>query len=179
MIVIAGLPSSGNHLVFTHVRRGVEAKYSSDTVVGVTREAVQIWHGDNVSPNITRPEGERLVFVIPVRNEAVRKLSVHKRVSHSARVMMPLDDPTMRSNVVRLIATSDAPWYGVSYEGLVADPQRAGRDLFEWLELPWVDWPNGGTRHSGPPFDANAAYHVSLDTMSRATNDPYTEGPFQ
>lgn len=182
MIVIAGLPSSGNHIVFIHVRRGVAERdgddkkdqgfvpiWHGDSASPQDREFVQIWHGDNESPNITRHDGERLMFVIPVRNEAVRKLSVSKRVSHPNPVRMPLAIEDMRRNVVRLIVANDAPWYAVSYEGLVADPERAGRDLFEWLGLPWVPWPGKGEGPKGPVYDANTAHKI-VDIVSTDAN---------
>lgn len=158
MILIAGLPSSGNHLVYTHVRRGVVARDGEDSTEGVDRETVQIWHGDNESPNLKRPEGDRVVLVIPVRNEAVRKLSMARRMEKHKRGAFPLDNETMRRNVAQLIVREDARWYSVSYEALVADPGRLGRDLFDWLGLPWVRWPDEGLSHQGPVFDANRAY---------------------
>lgn len=161
MILICGLPSSGNHLVYMHVRRGVEVKYGPSSVEGVDRETVQIWHGDNERPNLKRPENDRIVFVIPVRNEAIRKLSMTKRMAEQGRGAFPIDNEAMRRNVVRLIVKEDARWCNVSYEGLVADPRRLGRDLFDWLGLPWVRWPEFGTKHQGPVFDANKAYFLS------------------
>lgn len=158
MILIAGLPSSGNHIVYTHVRRGVVERDGAHSVEGVDRETVQIWHGDNESPNLKRPEGDRVVLVIPVRNEAVRKLSMTRRMEKQKRGAFPRDDEAMRRNVARLIVREDARWYGVSYEALVADPIRLGRDLFDWLGLPWVRWPVEGLSHQGPVFDANAAH---------------------
>jgi len=173
MILIAGLPSSGNHLVFTHVRRGVEARDGHLSVEGVDRETVQIWHGDNASPNLKRPEGDRVVFVIPVRNEAVRALSIAKRMERQHRRTFPIDNDAMRRNVTRLIVDNDAPWYAVSYEGLVADPNRSARNLFDWLGLPWVRWPEVGSTHQGPVFDANEA-HSSSGHCVQPT--PYIEG---
>jgi len=161
MILIAGLPSSGNHLVYTHVRRGVAARDGEHSVEGVDRETVQIWHGDNESPNLKRPEGDRVVLVIPVRNEAVRKLSLQLRMETQKRGPFPLDNDTMRRNVARLIVREDACWYGVSYEGLIVDSERLGRDLFDWLGLPWVEWPDDGRSHQGPVFDANKAHSSS------------------
>jgi hypothetical protein len=165
MILICGLPSSGNHIVYIHVRRGVEAKYGPQCPEGVTRESVQIWHGDNVSPNIKRPEWDtRLMFVCPVRSESMRLRSVEKRTAPPRRKQLPMDREKMRHNVIMLAAQHGARVYNVSYEGLVEDPEGVGRDLFEWLELPWVPWPTerpeGRAPHEGPVFDANEAYTI-------------------
>jgi len=177
MILIAGLPSSGNHIVYIHVLRGVAAKYGANAVDGVNREGVQIWHGDNESPNVKRPEWDtRLMVVIPVRSESVRKLSVEKRTQ--GRRKLPTDRDKMRYNVVMLAAKHGARVHCVSYEGLVADPEGVGRDLFEWLELPWVPWPTeypaGRKAHEGPVFDANAAY--SPETQCLGKSNPLHRG---
>ena len=154
MILIAGLPSSGNHVVRDHIKRGVESLGTS--------ESVQIWHGDNESPNITRPAGERLVFVVPVRSEATRLVSVQKRSDHGRLRVFPFDADLMRRNVWMLAVKHGARLYNLSYEGLVQDPDGVGRNVFEWLALPWVPWPTerapGRPPCEGPVFDANKAH---------------------
>lgn len=154
MILVAGLPSSGNRLVKEHIVRGVR------TVD--TKEVVQIWHGDNRMPNLTRPDGERLRMVVPVRDEAARGASVQKRIrEHGGH--FPTEVQTMRKRVLGLVVSHDIPVYFVSYEGLIANPEGLGKDLFAWLGLPWVPWPTEEAPdpkqpYQGRLYNANAAH---------------------
>jgi hypothetical protein len=154
VILVCGLPSSGNRLVETHIRRGIDAK-------GV-EETVQIWHGDNERPMLIYPEGERLVMVAPVRDEAMRQASIEKRERYHGG-HFPTDPERCRRNMLSLKVEMDLPIYFLSYEGLIANPGGLGRNLFGWLELPWVPWPTEESHDPAQPYlgalyDANDAY---------------------
>ena len=181
MILVSGLPSSGNHLLLTHIERGVLAKGEP--------EAVQIWHGDNKRPNLNREKGERLVMVVPVRDESMRAASVEKRIKHGGH--FPTDVYTCRRHTMSLVVAEGIPVYFVSYEGLLQNPDGLGQHLFEWLELPWVPWPEkadptAAQPHQGGLYDANKPHRsqgqtvtgeppASRDTMIENWND-YQEG---
>jgi hypothetical protein len=132
VILVSGLPSSGNRLIAEHIKRGVAAARSE--------EFVQIWHGDNEAPNVTRPEGERLAVVMPVRGESFRLRSVDERLRRGEGVL-PSDVAQMRANLVRFLSWNDCPVYVLSLEGLAQSPEAEGRLLFTYLRLPWVPWP--------------------------------------
>jgi len=152
MIVIAGLPSSGNRLVAAHVTRGAGT------------ESVQVWHGTEGGPVMPKDLNERIVVVIPVRSEHVRKRSVTRRERVDGG-NFPVDARAMRRWLVGWMARVGVESYWLSYEGLVADPDGAGRDLFDWLGFEWIPWPTEAAEHpfQGEVFDANAK-HVTGPT---------------
>ena len=149
MIIISGLPSSGNRLVQALIKRGAGG------------EKVILWHGDNVSPWRKAPP-ERAVIVIPVRSEWHRRESLRKRYARGDG-RIPEDVQRMRLNVAAFISRWNPLVLQVPYEGLVQDPDVVGRQLFEDLGFEWTPWPSssakaGADPWDGPVFDANAAH---------------------
>ena len=135
MIIVAGLPSSGNRLVMEVIRRGVES--------ASTGEVVQIWHGERAAPTLVDlREGERIMVVIPVRSERCRKLSIEEKLKQHGG-SFPTSPEDMRKGVLRFVLDRDCPLYVLSYEGLVEDPVGVLTDLYEWLGLPPQPPPEG------------------------------------
>lgn len=102
-------------------------------------------------------------FAGPVTRKASNAHKVHHKGAN-----FPDTVHTMRTAVFTLALAHEAPVYLLSYEGLVQDPEAVGRDLFEWLSLPWVAWPveayaNPETPERGRLFDGNRKW---LDARS-------------
>jgi len=152
MILICGLPSSGNRLVQTHVNRGTIAKAGGEE----GSEVVEIWHGMNEYPRAVRliqngQERDRIMLVVPVRDETMRQASVAKREATEGKGN-PLDVQLCRRNTLKLMVEMDLPIHLLPYEGLVANPDKLGRHLFEWLGLPWVPWPTHASDDPAQPY---------------------------
>lgn len=161
MILVCGLPSSGNRLLTAHIARGCKANLGDAASLVVEPEVVQLWHGDRPTCDLTRPEGERIVMVIPVRCEVMRQRSVARREKLGGH--FPFDPDQSRTHVLAFAVRYQVPVRMVSYEGLVANPDAVGQELFRWLALPWVPWPDAESDNVQRPelgkiYDANEKY---------------------
>jgi hypothetical protein len=118
-------------------------------------EKAVIWHGAEREPAW---DGSDLRFVIPVRDPAIRQLSLRRNRMRDGE--WPEDE--CRRNVFRKVTETDSPVKLVSYEALVQDPDAVAGDFIEWLGLPWRSFPTetmlSPTPADGPVYDGNAKY---------------------
>jgi len=140
LILLSGLPRSGNNVLRHHIIRCREVGTAEQQM-----EKVLVWHGTEV----LRDDGSDLRFVIPVRNPVIRVLAMRRNRMPEAR--WPED--VCRRAVFCKIAERAAPVKLVSYEAFVQDPDAVAGDLIEWLELPWRPFPASTSMSPNPPFD--------------------------
>jgi hypothetical protein len=157
MIVMAGLPRSGNHVIREHILRCIRRWRGLDE--SKPHEKVAIWHGTQQPP---RFDEKRTRFVIPVRDRRWQQASLHGKPE-----LKPAQFPTdgCIKGVMRAVLALNASVYYLSYEAFVADPNGVTQDLMRWLGYPWVPFPEGPASpllpHSGPPFDGNEKYRCA------------------
>jgi hypothetical protein len=149
-ILICGLPGSGNNLVRRFVERCAQK-------VGPRHARGVVFHGGPHHPSASwRCRGATHV-VIPVRHPGCRRQSMYRRQLDWSRY----PPVPCAASIFRIVVDDKLPVYLLSYEALVADPEGVGRDLAEFLELPYVPWPAAiDSEHptEGAVFDANARH---------------------
>ena len=151
MIVISGLPRSGNHVIRAMVLRCIRMKRRDPNWQG---EKCTVWHGAESAPVF---EPNRTRFVIPVRDPHYRMLSMRATTLPPGR--WPED--ACRKGVFNAIVALGAPVKLLSYEAFVANPDGVGQDLIAWLGYAWMPFPPEVKEHdplNGAIFDGNAKY---------------------
>ena len=137
MILVAGLPASGNRLIVRQIEYGL--------TLARQREIVRVWHG---MKSRLRLDDSPVRIVIPVRSERKRIQSIDSRPHGPGGVVGGRRVDTlygsaadeMRATVFRTVAEEALPVYLFSYEAMVRYPDSEGRTLFEWLRIPWPGW---------------------------------------
>jgi len=151
MIVVAGLPRSGNHILRALILRCIRLKRRDPTWQG---EKCTVWHGAEAAP-VFDPGNTR--FVIPVRNPCYRLLSMRATKLPPGR--WPED--ACRKGVFNAVVQLNAPVKLVSYEAFVQSPEDVGQDLISWLGYAWMPFPvgvNADAPLNGAIFDGNEKY---------------------
>jgi hypothetical protein len=151
MIVIAGLPRSGNHILRSMILRCIRMKRRDPTWQG---EKCTVWHGAESPPVF---EEGKTRFVIPVRNPCYRMLSMRAAALPPGR--WPED--ACRKGVFNAVVALKAPVKLVSYEAFVEAPEDVGQDLIAWLGYAWMPFPvgiNAEAPLNGAIFDGNEKY---------------------
>lgn len=116
-----------------------------------------IYHGGPGHPDWGGRARGATHVVVPIRHPGYRRQSMYRRQLDWARY----PPAACHASIFRMALDHDLPLYLLSYEALVADPEGVGRDLAEFLELPFVPWPaevDGTNPTEGAVFDANAKY---------------------
>lgn len=152
MVLVCGLPSSGNHLVRETILRCSRAQQP------YTRKLVLVWHGGphDWTPKPTKEELKHARIVIPVRDPRCRKLSVKAR---GLPDNWPEDFCVGR--VLAFAYEHRLRVKHVSYEAFCLDGDGVGSDLAEWLGLPWIPFPDSIRPEDparGALYDGNAKY---------------------
>lgn len=152
MILITGLPRSGNHVLRAMVLRCIRFKRRDPNWQG---EKCTVWHGAEAAP-VFEPGNTR--FILPVRDPQFQRLSMRAVSLPSER----FPEDACRRSVFRAVVALNAPIKLVSYEAFVADPDGVGQDIIAWLGYQWVPFPaetpNANPDIHGPVFDGNAKY---------------------
>jgi len=151
MIVISGLPRSGNHILRALVLRCIRMKRRDPSWQG---EKCTVWHGSEKAPTF---DAGSTRFIIPVRDPHCRVASYKATGMPSGR----FPEEACRRGVFRAVVALDAPVKLVSYEAFVADPDGVGQELVAWLGYTWMAFPTDGRPGdplNGPIFDGNAKY---------------------
>ena len=143
MILVCGLPGSGNQFVCQQIVRGIQ-RYRDGHGGGKnwTAEYCTIWHGPKPNAQALAAE-EQVRLVMPVRNEHCRLESVGRR----AICMDDFPPEECRMAVCKLVVETGAQLLIVSYEALVADPKQEGKRVTDFLGLPAIDWPVHDANH--------------------------------
>lgn len=152
MILVSGLPNSGNTLTRAMIQRCAKA----------AQEKIEcwIWHAGPLDGWPPQYKGQvPSHIVVPVRSEPIRLRSMR------AWRRRPEDWPPekCRESLFEFARThGGVPLKLFPYEGLCSYPALVGGDIADWLRLPWVPFPQrvNGTAEGGL-FDANAK-HVEV-----------------
>jgi hypothetical protein len=133
-VYVCALPSSGNRLL--------------QRLITAAGGVCQIHHGYSLHDAPRQPLETDVRCVLIARSHPARLASVAHHGDH--KYGEPGDTERIQ-NLLRGIVALGAPVRVVSYEGLVADPERVKDDLLAWLGLPLIPWPE-------PVVDANAKW---------------------
>lgn len=154
MILICGLPGSGNHML----RELVRAAGGKPLIWHGDSELYKEFEGDIETPLLGPPPTRIFTHAImPVRNNWMRSReralgsTWWERHGHKSQDSFVA---ALRETVISFIATRAIPLKVVAYEHIVANPKLGGR-ILAWADLPYADWPE-------PVVDGDAKYLEGL-----------------